>query len=87
MNSVESEKLLDIPLMVKTANALNDAVNHSNDYKDSLKDQDKAFDGLNQTNLNEAQKRAVNKAISSTNNCGAVYGRIACRQVQCKLSS
>lgn len=77
----KSEKiiLLEIIVNARTVKALDEAVNESNDYKDALSRQDKAFDGLDKAGLSGEQKSMVDRAITAANECGAVYGAVAYR--------
>lgn len=79
MGNTKNDNLLEILVMTRTVKALDKAVGRSNDYKDALKKQDKAFNRLEQAGLNEEQKSIVDRAISAANDCGAVYGATAYR--------
>lgn len=72
-------KLLDILVNTRTVKALDEAVSESDDYRNALKKQDKAFDRLEQAGLSGEQKSIVDRAISAANECGAVYGAVAYR--------
>ncbi len=79
MESTRNDRLLEILVMTRTVKALDEAVGESDDYKDTLIKQDKAFDRLEQAGLSEEQKNIVDRAISAANDCGAVYGAVAYR--------
>lgn len=79
MGNANEDNLLEILVMTRTVKALDNAVRKSKDYKDTLIKQDKVLDRLDNAGLDEEQKSIVDKAISATNDCGAVYGAIAYR--------
>lgn len=79
MERTQEEKILDIIVMARTVKALDEAVGESDDYKDTLEKQERAFDRLEQTGLSGEQKAIVDRAISAANDCGAVYGAVAYR--------
>lgn len=70
-------KLLDLLVRVRSYKALDRAVEKDRTHKAALKEQDRAFEELYKAGLNKEQKRIVDRAISTTNQCGAVYGIIA----------
>lgn len=76
---MKNNQLLEILARARTLKALDKAVNKSNDYKDTLRKQNKAFNRLKHAGLSEEQEIIVDRAISAANNCGAVYGAIAYR--------
>lgn len=76
---MQKEKLLDILVKTRTVKALDEAVNKSSAYQETLKQQDKAFDTLDKAGLSKEQKAIVDRAISAANDCGATYGAIAYR--------
>ena len=73
------DSLLDILVKTRTVKALDKAVCNSRAYRDTLKQQDKALDRLDNAGLSKEQSIAVNKAISVANDCGATYGAVAYR--------
>lgn len=79
MEKVQKEKLLDILVKTRTVKALDEAVDKSSAYQETLKQQDKAFDTLDKAGLSKEQKAIVDRAISAANDCGAAYGAIAYR--------
>lgn len=74
---MQKEKILDILVETRTAKALDEAVDRSSAYQDTLEWQDKAFDTLDKAGLSEEQKTIVDRAISAANDCGATYGAVA----------
>ncbi|MDE6600576.1 MAG: hypothetical protein K2K90_00145 [Lachnospiraceae bacterium] len=69
--------LLDLLAHIRSYKALDRAVEKDRTHKAVLKEQDKAYEELDKAGLNKEQKRIVDRAISTTNQCGAVYGAIA----------
>lgn len=74
---MQKEKILDILVKTRTVKALDEAVEKSNAYQETLKRQDKAFDALDKARLSREQKDIVDRAISAANDCGAAYGAVA----------
>lgn len=74
---MQKEKILDILVKTRTVKALDEAVEKSNAYQETLKRQDKAFDALDKARLSREQKDIVDRAISAVNDCGAAYGAVA----------
>lgn len=74
---MQKEKILDILVKTRTVKALDEAVEKSNAYQETLKRQDKAFDALDKAGLSREQKDIVDRAISAANDCGAAYGAVA----------
>lgn len=74
---MQKEKILDILVKTRTVKALDEAVEKSNAYQETLKRQDKAFDALDKARLSMEQKDIVDRAISAANDCGAAYGAVA----------
>lgn len=70
-------KLLDILVGIRTYKTLDRAVKKDRLYCDTLKQQDEAFAALHKAGLNREQSIIVDRAITATNECGAVYGKIA----------
>ena len=79
MRSTKNSNLLELLVMTRTVKALDKAVGKSDDYKETLKKQDKALDKLDEAGLSKEQKSIVDRAISAANDCGAVYGKTAYR--------
>lgn len=77
MEKIQKEKILDILVKTRTVKALDEAVEKSNAYQETLKRQDKAFDALDKARLSREQKDIVDRAISAANDCGAAYGAVA----------
>ena len=77
MEKMQKEKILDILVKTRTVKALDEAVEKSNAYQETLKRQDKAFDALDKARLSREQKDIVDRAISTANDCGAAYGAVA----------
>lgn len=71
--------LLDILVETRTIKALDQAVAKSMSYQETLKQQRTAFERLNMAGLSEEQFSAVDRAVSTVNDCGAAYGRVAYR--------
>lgn len=77
MEKTQKEKILDILVKTRTVKALDEAVDKSSSYQETLKRQDKAFDALDKAGLDKEQKTIVDRAISAANDCGATYGAVA----------
>ena len=77
MEKTQKEKILDILVKTRTVKALDEAVDKSSAYQETLKRQDKAFDTLDKAGLSKEQKAIVDRAISAANECGATYGAVA----------
>ena len=73
----DKDNLLDILVKTRTVKALDEAVEKSSAYQETLKWQDKAFVALNKVGLSKEQKAIVGRAISAANECGATYGAVA----------
>lgn len=74
---MQKEKILDILVKTRTVKALDEAVDKSSAYQETLKRQDKAFEVLDKAGLSKEQKAIVDRAISAANDCGAAYGAVA----------
>lgn len=79
MKKKDKDNLLDILVKTRTIKALDEAVNKSSAYQETLKWQDKAFDTLDKAGLSNQQKSIVDNALSAANDCGAAYGAVAYR--------
>jgi len=77
MGKKDKDNLLDILVRTRTVKALDEAVDKSSAYRETLKGQDKTFETLDKAGLNKEQKAIVDRAISAVNDCGAVYGAVA----------
>ena len=77
MEKKQNEKLLDILIKARTVTALDEAVGKSSTYRETLNQQDRAFDTLDKAGLSKEQKAIVDRAISAANDCGAAYGAVA----------
>ena len=77
MKKKDKDNLLDILVKTRTVKALDEAVEKSSAYQETLKRQDKAFDELDKASLSREQKAIVDRAISAANECGATYGSVA----------
>ena len=77
MEKTQKEKILDILVKTRTVKALDEAVDKSSAYQETLKRQDKAFDTPDKAGLSKEQKAIVDRAISAANECGATYGAVA----------
>lgn len=77
MEKMQKEKILDILVKTRTVKALDEAVDKSSAYQETLKRQDKAFEALDKAGLSKEQKAIVDRAISAANDCGATYGAVA----------
>ncbi|MCM1120303.1 MAG: hypothetical protein NC543_13195 [bacterium] len=73
----KTKKLLDLIVRVRSNKALDRAVEKDRTHMAVSKEQDKAFEELDKAGLNKEQRRIVDRAISITNQCGAIYGMIA----------
>lgn len=77
MEKNQNEKLLDILIKARTVKALDEAVGKSSAYRETLNQQDKAFDTLDKAGLSKEQKAIIDRAISAANDCSAAYGAVA----------
>lgn len=77
MKKKDKDNLLDILVKTRTVKALDEAIDKSSAYQETLKRQDKAFDALGKAGLSKEQKAIVDGAISAANECGAAYGAVA----------
>lgn len=77
---MQEEKLLDILAEERIHNALNSALAASEDYQDTLEQQERADDEVEQLGLNKEQKKAVGRLVAAVNANGAAYGTVAYRQ-------
>ena len=77
MEKMQTGKLLDILVKARTVKALDEAVGKSSAYRETLNQQDKAFDTLDKAGLSKEQKAVVGRAVSAANDCGAAYGAVA----------
>lgn len=75
---MRKEKLLDIIIYQRTEKALDRIVETNKEYKAALKEQDEAFNKLEQIKSSE-EKKIISRAIDANNHCGAVYGEAAYR--------
>lgn len=73
----DKDNLLDILVKMRTVKALDEAVDKSSAYQETLKRQDKALEKLEKAGLSKEQKAIVDRAISTANECGAAYGAVA----------
>lgn len=78
-NAKSKNKLRDIFVKVRTYRALDKVLDKDPNYQAALRQQDIAFERLAGAGLTKAQKTIVDRAISASNNCGAVYGVAAYR--------
>ncbi|HBA50171.1 MAG TPA: hypothetical protein DCZ91_20740 [Lachnospiraceae bacterium] len=77
---MKREKLLDILAEERMGTALEEALKGDVEYQHELEVQETAFEEMKNVMLNGEQETVVEKAISATNNCGALYGAAAYRQ-------
>ncbi len=76
-NGRKEEKLLDILARERMGTALETALKGDDGYRQELKEQETAFNEMKEIMLDERQEAVVDRAISATNNCGAIYGMAA----------
>ncbi len=74
------EGLLDILADERIHNALEGILRNSAEFYLAQAEHSRACDKLEKASLNKKQSKKVNRALSTANNCGAVYGAIAYRQ-------
>lgn len=77
---MQEDKLLDILAEERIHNALDTALDASEDYQETLEQQDKADREVEQTGLSKEQKKAVGRLVAAVNANGAAYGAVAYRQ-------
>ena len=76
---MREEKLLDILRHVRMGKALDNALSNDRDYQCAVRRQEAAFGRMDKMKLSSKQNKVVDRAISATNHCGAVYGEAAYR--------
>lgn len=77
---MKREKLLDILAKERMDTALEEALKGDAEYQHELEEQETAFEGMKNAMLDGEQEAVVDRAVSATNNCGALYGAAAYRQ-------
>lgn len=77
---MEKEKLLDILAHERVYGALEQTMRDSAEYQSAQREHDIACDKLDEVKLDKRQSKAVDRVLSTANNCGAVYGAIAYRK-------
>lgn len=76
---VKINSLLELLAWVRTHKALDRAARKNRYYRNTLKEQDKAFDELQNAGLDKEQRILVDRAISAITANGAAYGEAAYR--------
>lgn len=76
---IKKEKLLERIVAQRIAKKLDKVVGKDKDYQDAVREQDEAFGRMDKLVLDKKQRIIVDKAISASNHCGAVYGIAAYR--------
>ena len=76
---MDKNGLLEVIALHRTGGDLDKAVEKDKDYQEALKQQQEAFDKLEELNFTTEQKRVVNQMITANNHTGAVYGAVAYR--------
>lgn len=77
---MKKEKLLDILVKERMETALEVALKEDDEYHHELREQEVAFNEMRKIMLDGKQEAVVDRAISTTNNCGTIYGMAAYRQ-------
>lgn len=77
---MKKEKLLDILARERMGTALEEALKDDSEYQHELEEQQAAFGEMKKFLPGGELETVVDKAVSATNNCGAVYGMAAYRQ-------
>lgn len=77
---MKRKELLDILAKERIHGVLEEALKNDDLYVLAQKEHDKACEELEEAGLDKYQNRIVDRAISTANHCGAVYGAIAYRQ-------
>ncbi len=77
---MKEEKILDLLAKDRIENALNEALKKEPEYQELLVEQETAFNRMGEFILDEGQEKAIDRAISATNDCGTVYGVVAYKQ-------
>lgn len=75
----KTRKMLDIFVHIRSHKPLDRAIEKDTTYNSALKEQDAAVEELYKSDLSKEQKLLIDRAISATNQCGAIYGKIAYR--------
>lgn len=71
---MKCNKLLDRIVMQRTRKKLDIILRSDKNYQDALKRQNVAFEKIEELRLDKLQRVVVDRAISATNYCGAMYG-------------
>lgn len=77
---MKKEKLMDILAKERMEIALEVALKEDDEYQRGLREQEAAFNEMGKIMLDGKQEAVVDRAISTTNNCGTIYGMAAYRQ-------
>lgn len=77
---MKKKELLDILADERMHGALEEVLKNDDLYLSAQKELNKACGELEEAGLNKDQNRIVDRAISSANHCGAIYGAVAYRQ-------
>lgn len=73
-------ELIDILVKERTQGALEKVLRNDDSYQAAMKEYDNACEEMETIGLHEKQKEAVDKALSSINQCMAIYGAVGYRQ-------
>lgn len=74
------DELIDILVNKRTQGILEESLRNSDSYQMAMSEHDKACENLEAVGLNEEQKEAVDKVLSTVNHCMAVYGKVGYQQ-------
>lgn len=75
----KTNSLLELFARIRSFKALDRAAAKNRYYRATLKEQERAFDALQNAGLNKEQSIIVDKALSAINANGAAYGSVAYR--------
>ncbi|WWR16539.1 hypothetical protein V1224_03540 [Lachnospiraceae bacterium JLR.KK008] len=74
---MKRKNLLDKLVALRTRKKLDIVLRNDKNYQDALKKQDLAFQTMKKLNLDKQQNLIIDRAISATTYCGAMYGAAA----------
>lgn len=73
-------ELLDILVKERTQGILEESLRGNAIYQTAMGEHNRACEKLEEIGLDEEQKNAVERALSTVNHCMAVYGAVGYRQ-------
>lgn len=71
---MQKERLLDIIIARRTEKKLDQILKTDKEYQAAMKEQDRAFERLEELKLREKEKRIISRVLDASNHCSALYG-------------